>query len=452
MVPSAGGPQGCPVPAGPPGLMRLNEPVRRSLLLIALALAAPGFLGCGSTTRAGERRPQPTATRAAPTTSTTIAASAPTAAVPAPALVAPSTAPAAPRPPTSTPPVACPPGAGLSLHDQVAQLLMASVPFNRVEATVALTRDVHVGGIAFFGTPSADVQADTARIRAGAPGPLPLLAVDEEGGRVQRLGEILTPLPSARLMATTDSPEEVRRLAREYATGMRRLGFDMDLAPILDVSVDGDGIIGDRSFGPDPNTVTQYGLAFTHGLQDGGVLPVVKHFPGHGRASGDSHDGTVRTPPISALSSLDLLPFRAATADRVPAMMVGHLDVPGLTGGLPASLSPAAVDGLLRHDLGYGGLVMTDSLEMASVTQVAPDAADAAERTIRAGSDVALLPQSANVGAVADQLTADVGSARLPRADLDRALRHVATAKAIVGDWPAPPAASAVRGAPCGPG
>ena len=230
------------------------------------------------------------------------------------------------------------------------------------------------------------------------------------------------------------SPAAVRDLAARHASGMRRLRFDVDLAPDMDVTSALTGVIGDRSFSGNTTTASVYGRAFAAGLAEGGVLATAKHFPGHGHASGDSHIEPVTTPPLAQLERSDLIPFRDAVSAFIPMIMVGHLIVPNLTHGLPASLSPAAVTGLLRNQYGYDGLVISDSLGMVSVTVFEPDLGAAAVRTLRAGVDVALLPEGADPASVVDRIVAAVESGALPRADLDRAVRHVVAAKAIEGD------------------
>ena len=147
---------------------------------------------------------------------------------------------------------------------------------------------------------------------------------------------------------------------------MRNLGITIDFAPVVDVTTESDDeVIGDRSFGSDPAQVTDFAGAYAQGLRDAGLLPVLKHFPGHGHASGDSHEGGVVTPPLADLQANDLVPYRTLTTQAPVAVMVGHMQVPGLTGSDPASLSPDAY-GLLRSG-NYGGppfdgLVFTDDL------------------------------------------------------------------------------------------
>jgi beta-N-acetylhexosaminidase len=402
-----------------------SRTLRLTAVLAVLCVLATA--GCGSSSSPRAR----TSTTTRPTTTTAPATT-----------TAPPTTAATTSEATTTAPGTAPcasPTEGLTTRQKVAQLLMAELTFDQVGQGVGLVRDDQVGGIVFLGTPGDDLADGLAAIRKAAPGDIqPLLATDEEGGRVQRLTSLLGKLPSARQQAATMTPDQVTAMATDHARAMKQLGIDVDLAPVVDINETptDTGVIGDRSFSTDPATASAYGLAFERGLDQAGVLGTVKHFPGHGRASGDSHEGAVTTPPLSDLRQADLIPFVDAVHADVPAIMVGHLTVPGLTDGMPASLSPAAIKGLLRGELGYDGLVITDSLEMGAVTQADGDPYDVVERTIVAGADVAMLPGDIDVGKLLDRLTADAGTDKLPTADIDRALRHVRTAKTRIGDWP----------------
>ena len=176
-------------------------------------------------------------------------------------------------------------------------------------------------------------------------------------------------------------------------------------------------MIGDRSFGSDPDKVTAYAGAYAQGLRDAGLLPVLKHFPGHGHGSGDSHKGGVVTPPLSDLQNDDLVPYRTLVTASPVAVMVGHLQVPGLTGDDPASLSPAAVQ-LLRDGTGYGGPafngpVFSDDLSSMAAISDRYGVAEAVLRTLQAGTDVALWVTTDEVPAVLDRLEKAVAAGEL---------------------------------------
>ena len=196
---------------------------------------------------------------------------------------------------------------------------------------------------------------------------------DEEGGEIQRMANLVGNLPWPRTMAATMTPGQVRALAGQVGRRMRAAGITMDLAPVLDLSdspgPDATYPDGPRSFSVHPAVATAYGLAFARGLQDGGVIPVLKHFPGLGQASANTDFGRATDPPLGTLEAGALLPFEAAIKDGLPAVMVGEVSVPGLTHGLPATLSSQAITGLLRGRLGFHGLVLTDSLSAAAIQE-----------------------------------------------------------------------------------
>jgi beta-N-acetylhexosaminidase len=214
---------------------------------------------------------------------------------------------------------------------------------------------------------------------------------------------------------------------------MRDLGITIDFAPVVDVTDAPDGVIGDRSFSADPNTVTAYAGAYAQGLRDAGLLPVLKHFPGHGHGSGDSHTGAVVTPPLSDLQNVDLVPYRTLVTAAPVAVMVGHLQVPGLTGDDPASLSRAALQ-LLRDGTGYGappfnGPVFSDDLSSMAAISDRYGVSDAVLRTLQAGTDVALWVTTDEVPAVLDRLEKAVAAAELTMPAVDQSLVRVATMK-----------------------
>ncbi len=265
-----------------------------------------------------------------------------------------ASAPGPSSPAKAVPPAkpACGDPAAIPLRDKLAQLLMVGVR-NGDDAKAVVTT-YHVGGI-FIGSwtdlsmlgPNLvkDLSVSTA---------LPLaVSVDEEGGRVARLSKLIGPAPSARVLAQTHTPDEVYGMALDRGHKIHGLGITVDFAPDVDVTdAPDDTVIGDRSFSSDPAKVTEYASAYARGLRDAGLLPVIKHFPGHGHGSGDSHTGGVSTPPLSQLQNDDLIPYRTLVTAAPIGVMVGHLQVPELTGDEPASVNRAAVQ-LLRTGTGY---------------------------------------------------------------------------------------------------
>ena len=250
---------------------------------------------------------------------------------------------------------------------------------------------------------------------------------------MQRIDALAGRIPSARRMARTMSSADVYALALERGQALARLGVTVDFAPVVDISDQPDGdVIGDRAFGSEPGVVVEYAGAFARGLRDGGVVPVLKHFPGHGRAVGDSHEATAVTPALDALRASDLVPYEALASDDPVGVMVGHLTVPGLTApGEPTSVSPAAI-ALLRTELGYDGFVVTDDLSgMVAITGLF-DTREAAVRALAAGVDMALLVGGAHeVPEVLAALGDAVGAGRLDEEAVNASVRRVLAVKGI---------------------
>jgi len=313
----------------------------------------------------------------------------------------------------------------MPMATRVGQVLMPVVNQSGLMAVADLAgRGLVAGAVVIepvddgLGDAIASVQA------VSATGPL-VMAVDEEGGAVQRLDGLLGDMPSARHMAGLPL-DEVRAIARERAEAMVGLGFTMNLAPVVDVGA-GPGI-GSRSFSDDPLLVATFGSAVAYGVLDAGLTPVAKHFPGHGRASADSHMELPVTPPIEDMSAVDLVPWRHIPPGT--AVMVGHLDVPGLTDGVSTSLSHQAVTGLLRRDLGFDGLVLSDDLAMGAVAG-SMGIPQAAVLSLRAGVDLLIVGSADGVAATAWELVTALEDGRLMPGRLDEAVGRVLEVRGV---------------------
>lgn len=343
-------------------------------------------------------------------------------------------------PTTTPPPLAC--GVPASLlttmprRQKLAQLLMVGVS-DAADARRVVSTD-HVGGIFIASWTDLTMLRDGELTAiAHSAGPLGLaVSVDEEGGRVERLSSLIGSAQSARVLAQTKTPEQVYELARDHGQKMRNLGITIDFAPVVDVTdAPDDTVIGDRSFSADPAKVTEYAGAYAKGLRVAGVLPVLKHFPGHGHASGDSHTGGVVDPPLSALKNLDLVPYRTLVVEPPVGVMLGHMVVPDLTNGGPASLSPAAVN-LLRTGTGYDGPrfdgpVFTDDLSTMKAISDNYTVPEAVLKALQAGADTALWVTNTEIPAVLDRLEAALDHHELSMADVDASVRRMATVKAM---------------------
>lgn len=327
--------------------------------------------------------------------------------------------------------------AEMTPRERLAQRLMVGVdPADRAAAVEAV-RSSQVGGI-FIGGNATALLTDQALREVQSVSRTPLaVAVDDEGGRVQRIEMLDGQLPSARTMAATLSPEEVGTLGRERGTALVGRGVTWNFAPTVDVGRQPAGaVIGDRSFGPDPAAVTKYAGAFAQGQRDAGLFTVLKHFPGHGRANGDSHKGRVTTPPLDELRGTDLRPYAELVgpggplADGRTGVMVGHLDVPGLTTELPGSLSPE-VYAFLRDEFGFTGLVVTDDLGAMKAVTGRFTVPEAVERALAAGADMALWSEGGDATPVLTRIEQALAAGKLDASANDRAVERVLAAKRV---------------------
>lgn len=328
----------------------------------------------------------------------------------------------APPPPSTRP--ACRPA---PVSERAARVVVAGLPEVTApsDPVVRELTGLQVGGV--FITDSnvqsvAQVGELVATIRREAGRPL-VVATDEESGRVSTFAAALGAGPSRRL-ATQRSPAEVRELARGLGAQLASIGINVDLAPVVDV--DGgpwSGLIGDRSFSGDPAVAARYGLAFAQGLNDARVVPVAKHFPGQGRAGGDTHTAlsTVDT-PLEELRSTDLVPFEHLVDAGVPVVMLSHAAYTALDPDVPASLSPRAYQ--LLRDLGFTGVAMTDAVGMGAVN-VRWDYEAAAVKAVAAGADALLVTDGKQARRMRDALIAAVQMRELDEARLDEAATRV---------------------------
>ncbi|HYN48492.1 MAG TPA: glycoside hydrolase family 3 N-terminal domain-containing protein [Candidatus Nanopelagicales bacterium] len=342
--------------------------------------------------------------------------------------------------PTPLPPDPTPGGAGCDLPPldvRVAQLLLAGVVGTApTAASLALVRS-GVGGVLLLGSnleSGPQVAALVAGLQAEAALPL-VVAIDEEPGRIGRLARagIIEGSPSARDLGK-EPAATVRATARRIGEALAKLGITTNLAPVLDVTgAAAGGVIGDRSFGSSPSVVTRAGDAFLAGLADAGIAGVGKHFPGHGETTVDSHTSLPKVgASLATLRKRALPPFVAAIGAGVPAIMVGHLLVPALDASRPASLSRAVIQGLLRDDLGFAGLVMADDFGMGALDSWG-DLPRRTELAIAAGVDMAIVLDERAIPDVVAGLLDAVAEGRLPEARVDEAFLRVVRFKGLAG-------------------
>jgi beta-N-acetylhexosaminidase len=318
-------------------------------------------------------------------------------------------------------------------RQRVGQLLMVDCPTSGVGAdTQQAITEFGVGSVILDGTSFAGVQeiaAVTRQVQSLAPNGVGLLvATDQEGGQVQRLqGAGFT-----RIVSAVDqggiSPSRLQGFARGWGTELRQAGVQIDLAPVLDVVPAGFGAnppVGDldREYGRTPAAVTAHGLAVARGLTAAGVDPTVKHFPGLGRVHGNTDLTPGVTDPITTRDDPYLAPFRAAVRAGVPFVMVSTAIYSQIDAGTPAAFSKTIVTGMLRRDLGFRGLIISDDLGgAAQVADFSP--AERAVRFVAAGGDVVLTVNAGQAGVMT--------AALLSRARSDPAFRKKVDAAALL--------------------
>jgi beta-N-acetylhexosaminidase len=272
-----------------------------------------------------------------------------------------------------------------------------------------------------------------ASLRAAADEPI--IAIDEEGGDVTRIAHLTgSPYPGNAALGAVDDVALTEAVYRALGTDLAVLGVNLDLAPSVDVNTAADNpVIGTRSFGADTDLVARHAAAAVTGLQAVGVAACAKHFPGHGSTSNDSHHVIAAVEgSFDVVKRRDLPPFAAAITAGVRAVMPGHLRVPGLTGDMPASLSAAALTGLLRGELGFTGVIVSDALEMRAVSGPF-GIAHAAVLAVAAGIDLLCFGRDQDeptYRAVRDALVVAVKSGQLPVARLEESAARVAELRA----------------------
>ena len=409
----------------------------------ATPLTVPSTTASTTTTVPTTTTTSPTTTTTVPTTTvttTTVTTTLPTTSTTLPAKTTTTTS--TTRPVTTTT-ASCPAAGDLaswSLQRLAEQTIVVPVDETDV-SSVSSEVAAGAGGVILFGsTAPTDLAAALQSLDASAPGDIaPFMMTDEEGGVVQRMADLVGSLPSAREMGATMTATQIRQAADDLAVRMRAAGVTMDLAPVLDVdggagpnNQDPDGT---RSFSDNEKVVATDALAFESGLAAGGIIPVVKHFPGLGGATGNTDVMSASTVPWRILQRVGLVPFEDAVAAQVPVVMVANASVPGLT-ELPASISENVITGVLRNQLGFHGLVITDSLSAISLSGIGYSVPAASVAALEAGVDMVLFnadaaATSSLTSQIVSALVAAVGTGKLARSQLVNAVTHILTLKHV---------------------
>lgn len=326
---------------------------------------------------------------------------------------------------------------GMSTDEKIGQLVVAGFEGFDVDETFAsLITDSHIGGAILFSRNIRDAQQlcrliNEIKETAGSGIPL-LIGMDEEGGAVTRLPDDVLSMPGANALAQQGNPETCYNGGMQIANQLKSFGLSTGFCPDLDIWSNPDNtVIGDRAYGTDAQSVVKYGIAAMKGLRDGGVVPVVKHFPGHGDTDADSHYSLpVITKTKEELMEQELIPFQEAVKQNVPAVMVGHLQCTQLDEKYPASLSYKIVQGLLRDELGFDGVAFTDDLTMGAVVENY-SLGNACVLAVNAGCDMLLIcHEYENVDKALTALKKAVGSGKITMDRLNEAVTRILKLKA----------------------
>jgi beta-N-acetylhexosaminidase len=282
------------------------------------------------------------------------------------------------------------------IRRQIGQLAIAGFAGESIPSDLRLlAREFDLGGIILFArnVVAPEQVAEIARDAQGMARELPLwVSVDQEGGRVARLKAPFTIWPPMKTLGRSGDVELAARFARALAAELKAVGISLDYTPVLDIHTNPKNpVIGDRALAERAEDVARLGQTIITTLQDAGIAACGKHFPGHGDTSTDSHHELplVEHPP-DRIENVELIPFRAAIDAGVASIMTAHILIPAYDEERPATLSPTIVDGLLKQTLGYGGLVLSDDLEMRAIA-ARYGIPEATVKAVAAGCDAVLM-------------------------------------------------------------
>lgn len=337
----------------------------------------------------------------------------------------------------------------LATQLNVGQLLMT---YANPGEEQTLIQDLQVGGIIYYHwandlTSTEKVQALSKKIQEYAEEkelPPVLIGVDQEGGRVSRFTGDFIPLPSAQEMSQNFTPANAGAIVKKAGKQMRKAGIHLNFSPVVDVNNNpGNIVIGDRSYGSSPEQVIAYAKRIVHGYLDAGIFPCLKHFPGHGDVSVDSH---FHLPIVSKsreeLDEVELAPYRAL-AKQVPFIMTAHILFPELDPDHPATFSKKILTNLLREEMGYQGVIITDSLKMHAASAGNLSMGEAAVRAFEAGADILMIGGKLLIDAdgeehvqevreVRDALAQAVESGRVSPERLQESVKRIAEIKSSI--------------------
>ena len=325
--------------------------------------------------------------------------------------------------------------ADMTIEEKVGQLLMMDFRKNADDTDMTVLSedaaqqiaDYHLGGVILFAENLDTMEQSQMLVnQMQEAADIELwIGIDEEGGMVSRLDKSQIPhisIPNAAQMQGDIA--QAKQAGADIGTVLSKIGVNVDFAPVADVYTNPENtVIGERAYGTDANTVADMATAFMQGLEAQGVKAVAKHFPGHGDTATDSHDGmAISNHDLTRLQDVEFVPFSRLVQEGIDFVMVGHITMPQVTeDGLPASLSPQAI-ALLRENIGFDGIVITDAMNMGAIVSYYPDG-QAAVQAIQAGVDIVLMPADLEAAYLA--LLDAVGTGEISQTRLDESVRRI---------------------------
>ncbi|WP_244898149.1 beta-N-acetylhexosaminidase [Paenibacillus xylanexedens] len=325
----------------------------------------------------------------------------------------------------------------LTLEEKIGQMILAGVQGTTLDDQAKqMITNQKVGGIIFYANNVSTLEGTAKFVKsikeANQSNPVPIfMSVDQEGGKVSRMPETVESIPSSRKVGETKDSALAETMGELLARQVQLVGFNVDFAPVLDVNSNPKNpVIGDRSFGSSAELVSRMGIAEMKGLRSEGIIPVVKHFPGHGDTSVDSHlDLPVVNKTEKQLAELEWIPFQAAVKEQVEAVMVAHILFPKLDPDHPASLSDVIIGEHLRGKFKYDGVVITDDLSMGAIAKNFK-LDQAALATVKAGSDILLVAHSyESAKTIFETLISAVKSGKITESRIDESVYRILTLK-----------------------
>lgn len=292
---------------------------------------------------------------------------------------------------------------GMTLDEKLGQLVIAGIDGHSLnQNTINLIKDYKVGGFILYNNNISSADQLLSLINSlketNSDNPVPLfISVDQEGGNVDRMPGGIKKFPSNQVIGQKNNSNLSYNIGNTLAFEIKSFGFNLNFAPVLDINSNPKNpVIGNRSFGSNAEVVSNLGVQTMKGIQSGDVIPVIKHFPGHGDTSVDSHkELPVINKDLNKLETSELIPFSNAIKNNADAVMIAHILLPQIDAKNPASLSETIVTDILRHNLNFKGVVITDDITMGAIIKNY-NLDDAAVKAINAGNDIVLVAHDYN--------------------------------------------------------